>query len=102
NMYILSIDSGTTNSRIYLVDYNNQNVIDVVKKNIGIKNTAINGSNSVLKEEISNGIMEIIKRNNCTSDDINYIVASGMITSNLGILEVPYIESPCKYKDFST
>lgn len=101
-MKIITIDTGTTNSRIYLIDSKNNQIVDVVKKNVGVKNTAINGSVDVLKNELSYGIEEIVQRNGCNYQDIYYIVAAGMITSNLGLVEVPHIASPCDIKDFAT
>lgn len=101
-MKIITIDAGTTNSRIYLINNKNNKIIDVVKKNVGVKNTAINGSVDVLKNELSFGMEEIIQRNGCNVEDILYIVATGMITSNLGLVEVPHIASPCDSKEFAT
>jgi 2-dehydro-3-deoxygalactonokinase len=99
---IITIDAGTTNSRIYLIDAKTTEVIDMVKKHVGVKNTLINGSVDVLKHELSSGIAEITSRNQYSIKDISYIVAAGMITSNLGLLEVPHIPSPCTITDFSS
>jgi 2-dehydro-3-deoxygalactonokinase len=99
-MTVILIDSGTTNSRIRLVDEEENAVLDVVKIQVGVRNTAIEGSNARLKEEIQLGIKEIIKKNGLTPVNISYIVASGMITSNLGIYEVPHVTAPADIDDF--
>lgn len=96
------IDSGTTNSRIRLVDGVHNKVLDQVKINIGVRNTAIEGDNTNLKKSLKNSIQEILNANNLSSTDISYIVASGMITSNLGVYEVPHITSPASFKDFAS
>ncbi|WP_160724275.1 2-dehydro-3-deoxygalactonokinase [Bacillus sp. USDA818B3_A] len=100
-MYMIAIDSGTTNSRIRLVNDKQNKVIDVIKLNVGVRNTAIDGNADVLKRKIAEGLQEIILRNNLRSTDIQYIVAAGMITSNLGLFEVKHIEAPAKLEDFA-
>lgn len=99
-MYIVTIDSGTTNTRIHLVNHGTNEVIDIVKKNVGVKNTSIEGSNDTLRRGISTGIQELLNRNKCRPREISYIVATGMITSNLGIHEVPHINGPATVDDF--
>ncbi|WP_407271333.1 2-dehydro-3-deoxygalactonokinase [Radiobacillus sp. PE A8.2] len=99
-MYILTIDSGTTNSRVHLIDLESSELIDVIKKRVGVRNTAIDGTTKALSEGLSAAIEEILTKNTCTTADIAYIVATGMITSNLGILEVPHIPSPGSIDDF--
>ncbi|GGF29932.1 hypothetical protein GCM10010954_31320 [Halobacillus andaensis] len=98
---IIVIDSGTTNSRIRLVEQNSVDIIDALKLEVGVRNTAIDGHNGQLKQDLANGIKNILERNKLTKDDINYIVASGMITSNLGLFEVPHIESPAQFEKFT-
>jgi 2-dehydro-3-deoxygalactonokinase len=101
-MNVILIDSGTTNSRIRLVNEEENKVIDVVKIQVGVRNTAIDGNNDRLKAAIQTGIKDIISKNNLTAEAIRYIVASGMITSNLGIYEVPHVSSPAGVEDFVT
>ncbi|MCU9613054.1 2-dehydro-3-deoxygalactonokinase [Caldibacillus lycopersici] len=99
-MYIIMIDSGTTNSRIRLVDANSR-VVDVVKKNVGIKNIAIDGRKELLSDALREGMKELFVRNHCKQQEVKYIVASGMITSNLGLYEVPYVCGPANLGDFA-
>jgi len=101
-MYIMTIDAGTTNSRIYLINPESNELLDVVKLNVGVKNTAITGSTDTLKKELSSGIKEILERNKATAEDVSFMAAAGMITSNLGLVEVPHLPSPCTLDDFST
>lgn len=92
--YIMLIDSGTTNSRIKLVEQYSTKVKDSVKVEAGVRNTAINGTNEELKKAVKQGMEKLLKDNNIQKQDINYILASGMITSNLGLHEVPHQEAP--------
>lgn len=101
DMNVILIDSGTTNSRIRLIDAEENKIIDLVKIRVGVRNTAIEGHNGNLKHHLNEGIRELLKNNNLTPSEIAYIVASGMITSNLGIYEVPHITSPASLHDFT-
>lgn len=101
NMYFITIDAGTTNSRLYLINRESNQIIDKVKKEIGIRNVAIDQSIKNFQKELSHAMEELITRNSCQLDSIAYIVASGMITSNLGLVEVPYVISPCTVDDFA-
>lgn len=100
-MNVILIDSGTTNSRIRLTKLNENEIIDSIKFNIGVRNTAIEGNNKTLKTRLKEGILEIIHRNDLKSYEIKYIIASGMITSNLGIYDLPHIKGPSSIKDFA-
>ncbi|WP_173915471.1 2-dehydro-3-deoxygalactonokinase [Halobacillus sp. Marseille-Q1614] len=97
---IILIDSGTTNSRIRLVEEKQVNVIDVIKLEAGVRNSAIEGSNEKLKNEVSKGLKELLDKHSLSPEDIQYIVAAGMITSNLGLYEVPHIEAPARLEGF--
>ncbi|MFC0471770.1 2-dehydro-3-deoxygalactonokinase [Halalkalibacter kiskunsagensis] len=100
-MYVLLIDSGTTNSRIRLVQNDHtEQVVDVLKMKVGVRNTAIDGHNERLKSEIQRGIAKVIERNHLSADQVSSIVASGMITSNLGLYEVPHVTAPADLEDF--
>ena len=48
-MFIVTIDCGTTNSRLYLVNENGLIVSKICRK-IGIGDVAISGNNKILKE----------------------------------------------------
>src|SRR5699024_10389921 len=99
-LYIILIDSGTTNTRIRLLeDDQSINIIDVLEINIGARNTAID-RNSNLKMMIIQGIKKIIKQNSLKESQMSYIVGSGMLTSDLGILEIPHISAPARLIDF--
>ncbi|WP_156644249.1 2-dehydro-3-deoxygalactonokinase [Lentibacillus sp. JNUCC-1] len=99
-MKMILIDSGTTNSRLRLVDKSQNEVIDILKIKVGVRNTAIEGNNNNLKKQLTKGINALLTNNNLNANSISYIVASGMITSNLGIYEVPHILSPASLQDF--
>ncbi|MBY0223477.1 MULTISPECIES: 2-dehydro-3-deoxygalactonokinase [Sporosarcina] len=100
-MFTILIDSGTTNSRIRLIESSKNLITDIEKVRIGVRNTAIEGTNEGLKNHLHNGIANLLERNNLSAANIEYIVASGMITSKLGILEVPHLTAPVTAEDFA-
>lgn len=99
-MNVILIDSGTTNSRIRLIDTKKNKIRDTEKVRIGVRDTAIEGNNKKLKKQLKEGINQLLERNEMYSTEVEYIVASGMITSNLGIYEVPHVLAPAGLDDF--
>ncbi|MEH7251859.1 2-dehydro-3-deoxygalactonokinase [Neobacillus niacini] len=98
---VILIDSGTTNSRLRLYDRSTSKVLDTEKIQIGVKDTAISGSNTNLKAQLKRGLERLLTKNQLEPTDIEYLAASGMITSNLGIYEVPHVSSPAGISDFA-
>lgn len=100
-MKLILIDCGTTNTRIRIVNKNSRESMSTLKINVGVKNSAIENSNYKLKTSIEEGIDKILVKNSLKRDEIEHIVASGMITSNLGLKEVPHIVAPASLDDFA-
>ena len=94
----ITIDGGTTNTRISLVTDNI--VLDTLKFGIGARNGIDN--NSELKETIKNGITEILSKNNLLEKDIISIIASGMITSEFGLINLPHIKTPAGISELNS
>jgi 2-dehydro-3-deoxygalactonokinase len=88
----ITIDTGTTNTRVRCVEENN--ILVEYKSNIGVRNSAINGCNEVLKQCIREGIDYCINKLCIKIEDIEKIIASGMITSNVGLIEIPHLGTP--------
>lgn len=95
-MYQIYIDSGTSNSKLYLLK--DMHSVDFMIANVGTKDSAISGSNDVLLsglKAIYNGVLE---RNNLLDKDIESIWLSGMVTNPFGIIEVEHISTPVDAK----
>lgn len=88
----ISIDSGTTNTRIYLIK--NEQICDVIKLPVGARDTVLTGSTKNLKEQLKKGIDELLAKNSTSHDEIECAIVSGMITSEFGLLEVPHAVAP--------
>ena len=78
--YTITIDGGTTNTRCILWNSSRQR-IDEQKREVGVRNTAIDGNNSKLKNAVKECLEQLLEDHSLTYDNINHIIASGMITS---------------------
>jgi len=97
-MDYLAIDSGTTNSRIWLM----RDLEIVAKRNvpIGVRNTAIDGNNRALLEGIRQAVLELRHMNSGVSPRL--VAAAGMITSNLGLHELNHAKAPAGIEELSS
>lgn len=91
--YILCLDGGTTNTRIYLTE--NGRIIDSVSSHVGSNKK----NNTELRQCIREMITDILGRNGLKEADIPFIMACGMVTSELGIYELPHILTPAGAKE---
>ena len=98
--YILYYDSGTSNTRAYLLNRDFQ-VKYTVKKAVGSKDSAIAGSNRVLIEGMKELYDDVLSANALEEGDIDAIYASGMITSPYGLKEVPHLVLPLTVKELA-
>ena len=94
----LVIDCGTTNLRVKLLD-ENKNLVDAVKAEGGVRHTSIDGHNGRLRKMLKESIDAVLLKTGHTADDVIKCVASGMITSGLGLLEIPHLPSPVSVED---
>jgi len=82
----ISIDGGTTNTRIALVI--DGKIVHSRKYNIGAGAGA--EGKEILKATVAKGIAEILEENGLKEKDIKRILASGMITSEFGLHLLPH------------
>lgn len=93
-MYYITIDCGTTNSRVYVVDEKGTVLAKATKK-VGVRNTSMTGSNACLREGLHETIREAIRLSGLETKQIRAIFSSGMITSEIGLYELPHMDAPC-------
>ncbi|MBR1969453.1 MAG: 2-dehydro-3-deoxygalactonokinase [Clostridia bacterium] len=93
--FYITIDGGTTNTRINLVKDNN--VVDAIKINVGAKK-GIDGK-TLLIAEIKSAIEEVLSKNNLQESNIHRILASGMLTSEFGLCNLEHIKTPAGIKE---
>lgn len=91
----ITIDGGTTNTRLRLVV--NHRIVDTVKAAVGAR--AGIQDRLLLRQTIRDGIRELLSRNQKEEEDITRILASGMITSEFGLVNLPHIQAPAGLKE---
>lgn len=93
----ITIDGGTTNTRISMVC--DGEIIDTIKFNLGARSCAedVEQYKRVLRSKLE----EILKNNGCNFDDVICIIASGMITSELGLFPLPHMVTPVGIKELN-
>ncbi|HEY8443230.1 MAG TPA: 2-dehydro-3-deoxygalactonokinase [Clostridia bacterium] len=89
---IITIDTGTTNTRIRLFD--DIKLVDEEAAKVGVRNNVISGGFSGLSGAIKTIIETLLSRNNLTEKDVEAILASGMITSDLGLYAIDHVQMP--------
>lgn len=87
------VDMGTTNTRAWLMHANQ--IIAATTESTGIRDAAREGQ-SVILECLRRVITKLRAFSSCTSEysQPGYVVGVGMIGSNLGLAEVPYVSPP--------
>ncbi len=98
--YIGIIDCGTTNSRLQVVDETGA-VLARASAKIGVKDTAAQGSNRALREGLEGLYRTALASAGLEPGRVDFVISSGMITSELGILEIPHIPAPAGLPDLS-
>ena len=86
----ISVDSGTTNTRIALVQ--DKKIIKTLKYNVGASKSI--GDGSLLKNTLKEGISKLLAENGLSEKDVTKIIASGMITCEFGLCNLPHLPLP--------
>lgn len=91
-MYRVYFDSGTTNTRAYLMD--GSQIIARNAAQIGSRNSALQGSNAGLIGRLKQMYDELLQEKGLEESDIDSIWMSGMISCPHGLVEIPHIPVP--------
>jgi len=100
SMHFATIDCGTTNSRVFLLD-EKCTVIGKGARKVGVKDTAVHGSNQVLKTGVAELFEQTVMTAGLALSDIKFAITSGMITSELGLLEIPHLLAPASLQNLA-
>lgn len=87
------VDTGTTNTRIYIIDHN-QNIAGRAYKKDGVRDIAVKGTKRELKDAIMSCFKTALENANASVDDIQFFVLLGMITSEIGLIELKHLTAP--------
>jgi 2-dehydro-3-deoxygalactonokinase len=98
-MNILTIDTGTTNTRVTV--WSDGEVVAQAARQVGVRDTAITGNTKKLEDGLRETINEALASAQLERGDIGLAVASGMITSNVGLCEIPHVPAPAGIDDMA-
>ena len=99
--YLVYYDSGTSNSRIYLLD-SAFRIVYTEKKNVGSKDSAAEGDNLVLLRGLYELYEGMLEKTGVPEDELDPVIyASGMVTSPYGLKEVPHLMIPASVEHFA-
>ena len=97
--YFITLDTGTTNTRAVLWRRGGIPVC-MERCGAGVRDTAADGTNIRLKQSIRQCLEQLLEKGGRTFSEVEAVFASGMITSNVGLLEVPHLTVPVSAGDF--
>lgn len=99
----LAIDGGTTNTRAVLLD--NDRPIAIARRAIGIRDREGTNWPVPLEDAIAQAIEEVFLASGMEGNvgwaRIDQVVASGMVTSASGIVELNHVAGPCSIEDLA-
>ncbi len=88
------IDGGTTNLRVFLLDSETGSLLATARRDGGVKHTAIDGNDLHLRTMLRESIREVLDHVGLDHADVVRAVAFGMITSGMGLYEIPHLCAP--------
>lgn len=98
--YTITIDSGTTNTRIML--WNGERSLESeCKLEVGARATAADGHNGRLKQSVRDGLQAVLQKAGLEFSQVQGVIASGMITSNLGLAEIDHVMAPAGVEELA-
>lgn len=89
---IITIDTGTTNTRVTL--WEDQTVLAHAACEVGVRDTAISGNREKLQRGVHDTIATCLAQVHIPAEQIDLVIGSGMISSNLGLFELPHVLAP--------
>lgn len=97
--YVATLDGGTTNTRAFL--WRGRQCLCSAARPVGVKDTAVGGSNAALVAAVGECLRELLAAQGLGWAELRCVVAAGMLTSDLGIYELPHLAAPAGVEDFA-
>ena len=94
------VDMGTTNTRLTLAD-SSGSIRSSAKGNFGVKDSAATGSREILVIGLNRLTEEISQETGISLGQIKYMICSGMITSEIGLIDIPHRIAPVGVDDLA-
>ncbi len=98
-MLVATIDTGTTNTRACL--WRDGQVVGEAAAATGVRDTATTGSTARLKSGVARALADAAHAAGAEVRDVARIIASGMITSNIGLFEITHVLAPAGVAEFA-
>jgi 2-dehydro-3-deoxygalactonokinase len=97
----LCVDMGTTHTRVWLVE--GERIIARTRARLGIQDAALAGSSEVLRTGLAELLAQVrsLAKQNGFAREPEFVLAAGMITSPLGIANLPHISAPAGAKELA-
>lgn len=95
-MYYFYFDSGTTNTRAYLI--HNEQIIRSGNIPVGSRDSALKHDKTVLMLALKKLYHKILLAEGLTDKDVQAIYMSGMVSSPSGIVEIEHLSLPVDFK----
>ena len=91
-MLTATIDTGTTNTRVTL--WRDRVAVAQAARPVGVRNTALTGSRNALQVGVREALMAALQQAGTPETGLGLVLASGMISANVGLHEVPHLPAP--------
>ena len=92
-MHFATIDCGTTNSRVYVLD-DGMRIVHKGTRKVGVRDPAITGSKQALRDGLAALFATVVAEAGLRVEDVRFAITSGMITSEIGLQEIPHLWAP--------
>ena len=89
NLIYFAVDTGTTNTTVWLMD--GSRILSESKHPVGVRQTSIRGNRNLLEQTLRGAFRALPRR---APSRPQFVLAAGMLTSPLGLLEVPHVPAP--------
>jgi 2-dehydro-3-deoxygalactonokinase len=96
---LITLDSRTLHSHATL--WRGDKVLSEVRTSAGVRETALTGSNEALARGVTGCMVGVCLKAGISPEAVDVVVASGMITSSLGLKEVPHLVAPVGIDDLA-
>ncbi|MDR7867772.1 MAG: 2-dehydro-3-deoxygalactonokinase [Sporomusaceae bacterium] len=87
------IDCGTTNTRVYILTEEG-GIAGQSAEKVGVRDVASTGTKQVLQEGIKKAFLQAINHAGVELSQVRFAIASGMITSEIGLIDLPHLVAP--------
>jgi 2-dehydro-3-deoxygalactonokinase len=91
-----AVDTGTSNTTVWLLK--DDRILGQVREPVGVRNACIRRAGLSLPEVLRDSLRQLSQQAGVEPD---FVLAAGMITSSLGLLELPHVVAPAGLKELS-